>query len=95
MEKKQHAWGWYSSNNDRSKRVKTREIHVDPYVNDYLKYVTNKTEKWDVIEGTAVVETKESSFELKKGSYAIFTEDIIYTIKGGPNGITLREVKGY
>ena len=95
MEKKQHAWGWYSSNIDKSRKVKTREIHVNPYVNDYLKYMSNKTEKWDIIEGTATIESTGEILEPKKGDYVIFKEEVLYNVKGGPNGITLREVKGY
>lgn len=95
MEKKQHAWGWYSSNIDKSRKVKTREIHVNPYVNDYLKYMSNKTEKWDVIEGTATIESSGQISEVKRGDYIILDEEVLYSVKGGPNGITLREVKGY
>ena len=96
MEKKQHAWGWYSSDIDKSRKVKIREIHVNPYVNDYLKYMSNKTEKWDVIEGSAILETKDGTpSEVKKGDYVMFTEEVLYNVKGGPNGITLREIKGY
>jgi mannose-6-phosphate isomerase-like protein (cupin superfamily) len=95
MDTKQHAWGTYSAKVDKEKKVKIREIYVKPYEEDFLKYVTNKTEKWDVISGSASVETKETSIEISKGGYVLFSEEIIYKVKAGSNGLLLREVRGY
>jgi mannose-6-phosphate isomerase-like protein (cupin superfamily) len=95
MNTKQHAWGTYSSNIDKEKKVITREIYVKPYDEDFLKYVAGKNEKWDVVSGDASVETKETSVEISKGGYVLFSEEVIYKIKAGPNGVLLREIRGY
>jgi hypothetical protein len=97
MDTKQHAWGTYSAKVDKEKKVKIREIYVKPYDDGvYLNYSTIKgDEKWDIINGSALVESEFSTFEIKKGGYVIFNSEILHKIKAGPSGLTLREVKGY